>query len=321
MRYRHVDLNLLLVFHELMQNGSVLRASKSLGVTQGAVSQALAKLRKHFGDELFIKTNVGVAPTTMALSLAEDVRQSIAFAESALMSRARFEPSDSTRDIKICMGGMGELRILPRMLQVFAELAPRCRIGVLDLWGEELKEAFERGAVDLAINACVPDIAHLLQQRLFDDPYVVLMSKDNPLDHDMTTEQLSAARHVVVCPARFDAPKIDQQLEAAGIKRNVAVRVSNWVTVPHLLQTQPDLVAIAPGFLAAAYRQFDLKVLKPKLGLPRVEVYQFWHRRTSSDPFSIWLSARVRDMFGPPPLDAAEKPTRHLVRMPNTGLS
>jgi DNA-binding transcriptional LysR family regulator len=273
-----------------------------LGVTQGAVSQALAKLRTHFGDELFIKTNTGMAPTAVALALAGDVRQSIAFAESALMGHTRFEPAQSTRDIKICMGAMGELRILPKMLQVFTQLAPRCRIGVLDLWGEELKDAFERGAVDLAINACVPPLGHLLQQRLFDDSYVVLTSKENPLDHEVTPEQLSAARHVVVCPARFDAPKIDEQLEAVGVRRNVVVRVSNWVAVPHLLQTQPNLVAIAPGYLAVACRQFDLKALRPKLTLPRVEVYQFWHRRTSSDPFNIWLRARVREMFGPPPL-------------------
>jgi DNA-binding transcriptional LysR family regulator len=317
MRYRHVDLNLLLVFHELMQNGSVLRASRSLGVTQGAVSQALAKLRKHFGDELFLKTNTGMAPTVVALSLAGDVRQSIAFAESALMGRAPFEPAESTRDIKICMGGMGELRILPKMLQVFGELAPRCRIGVLDLWGEELKDAFERGDVDLAIHACVPPLGHLLQQRLFDDPYVVLTSKENPLDHDVSPEQLSAARHVVVCPARIDAPKIDEQLEASGVRRNVVVRVSSWVTVPHLLQTQPNLVAIAPGYLAVASRQFDLKALKPKLGLPRVEVYQFWHRRTSSDPFNVWLRARVREMFGPPPLHSTEGAAQHLVRVPS----
>jgi len=306
MRYRHVDLNLLLVFHELMQNGSVLRASRSLGVTQGAVSQALAKLRAHFGDELFIKTNTGMAPTAVALALASDVQQSIAFAESALAARARFEPAESTRDIKICMGGMGELRILPRMLQVFGELAPRCRIGVLDLWGEELKDGFERGDVDLAINACVPPLGHLLQQRLFDDPYVVLTSRENPLDRDVSAEELSAARHVMVCPARFDAPKIDEQLEAAGIRRNVVVRVSNWVTVPHLLQTQTNLVAIAPGYLAIACKQFDLKAVQPKLGLPRVEVYQFWHKRTAADPFNLWLRARVREMFGPPPLHSAE---------------
>jgi DNA-binding transcriptional LysR family regulator len=316
MRYRHVDLNLLVVFHELMQNGSVLRASKSLGVTQGAVSQALAKLRKHFGDELFLKTSTGVAPTVVALSLASDVQQSIAFAESALMARAPFEPAESTRDIKICMGSMGELRILPRMLQVFGELAPRCRIGVLDLWGEELRDAFEQGDVDLAINACVPPLGHLLQQRLFDDPYVVLTSKKNPLDHDASAEQLSAARHIMYCPARFDAPKIDEQLEALGLRRNVVVRVSNWVTVPHLLQAQPDLVAIAPEYLAVACRQFDLKVLKPKLGLPRVEVYQFWHRRTSSDPFNIWLRARVREMFGPPPLRSSEGAAQHFVHVP-----
>ena len=68
MRYRQVDLNLLVVFNELIENGSVLRASRSLGVTQGAVSQSLAKLRKHFDDELFIKTNTGVAPTAFAIS-------------------------------------------------------------------------------------------------------------------------------------------------------------------------------------------------------------------------------------------------------------
>lgn len=314
MRYRDVDLNLLLVFHELMHCGSVLRASHSLGVTQGAVSQALAKLRKHFGDELFIKTNTGVAPTAMALSLADDVRQSIAFAEAALVGRARFEPRENRRDIRICMGDMGEIRILPMMLKVFGEVAPRCRIVVLDLWGQELKYAFERGEVDLAINARVPPGGDMLQQRLFEDSYVVLTSRNNPLGDDVSVEQLSTARHVAVSSGRLDPLDIDDHLAEVGIRRNIVIWTANWVAVPHILQAQPDLLAIAPEFLATAYRSFGLKSLKPRIDLPKIEIFQYWHRRAISDPYNMWLRARVREMFGPAPLRAVNRAEPRSVR-------
>jgi DNA-binding transcriptional LysR family regulator len=300
MRYRHVDLNLLLVFHELIQSGSVLRASRALGVTQGAVSQALAKLRKHYGDELFIKTNTGVSPTALALALAEDVRQTVVSAEAALVGRAQFDPLKSTRDIKICMPDMGEIRMLPKMLSVFQELAPQCRVIILDLWGEELKVGFERGEVDLAINARESPMGDMLQQRLFDDSFVLLTGKNNRLNHPVSMEDVCAARHIGVSPGRLDPLHIVDPLAAAGVRRNIVAWVSNWVTLPHLLQAQHDLVAIVPGYLATAYQKFDLKTLKLKFELPRIAVFQFWHRRSTSDPYNMWLRAQVRSIFGSP---------------------
>jgi DNA-binding transcriptional LysR family regulator len=303
MRYRQVDLNLLVVFNELIQNGSVLRASRSLGVTQGAVSQSLAKLRRHFDDELFIKTNTGVTPTAFAISVAEDVRQSIAFAEAALTGRARFDPAFSARDIRICMGDMGEIRVLPRLLSVFRKVAPRCRIFVLDLWGEELKEGLERGEVDLAINARGPPIGDVFQQKLYETNYLVLTSTANPLNHDLSNEDLSALRHVTVSPGRLEHLYLDDVLAQAGIRRNVVVRLANWVSVPHVLRSDPELVSIVPKYLATAYRDFDLKSLKLAFALPGVEVFQFWHRRATSDPYNIWLRTQIRDLFGRPKRD------------------
>ena len=88
-----------------------------------------------------------VTPTAFAISVAEDVRQAIGFAEAALAGRARFDPAYSARDIRICMGDMGEIRILPRLLAAFRKVAPRCRIFVLDLWGEkDFTEAFRATA-------------------------------------------------------------------------------------------------------------------------------------------------------------------------------
>jgi DNA-binding transcriptional LysR family regulator len=298
MRYRQVDLNLLVVFNELIENGSVQRASRTLGVTQGAVSQSLAKLRKHFDDELFIKTNTGVTPTTFAISIAEDVRQSIAFAEAALGGRARFDPAISARDIRICMGDMGEIRILPRLLSKLRKIAPRCRIFVLDLWGEELKKGFERGEVDLSISGRGPPIGDVFQQKLYETSYLVLTSNSNPLNRDLSNEDLSGLRHVAVSPGRLEHLYLDDVLAQAGIRRNVVVRTANWVSVPHVLRSQPDLVSVVPQFLATAYEDFDLKRLKLTADLPSVEVFQFWHRRATSDPYNIWLRTQIRELFG-----------------------
>ncbi|HTV77168.1 MAG TPA: LysR family transcriptional regulator [Steroidobacteraceae bacterium] len=297
MRYRQIDLNLLVVFNELIENGSVLRASRSLGVTQGAVSQSLAKLRKHFDDELFIKTNTGVTPTTFAISIAEDVRQAIAFAESALGGRARFDPAISARDIRICMGDMGEIRVLPGLLTLLRKNAPRCRIFVLDLWGEELKQGLERGEVDIAISGRGPPIGDVFQQKLYETDYIVLTSESNPLNHDLDTEDLSGLRHVAASPGRLPHLYLDDVLAQAGIRRNVVVRTANWVSVPHVLRSQPDLVSVVPRYLATAYRDFGLKTLKLTSALPSVEVFQFWHRRATSDPFNIWLRGQVREIF------------------------
>ncbi len=196
------------------------------------------------------------------------------------------------------MADMGEIRILPKMLALFRSVAPRCRICVLDLWGEELKEGFERGEVDLAINARGPPIGDVFQQKLFEDSFVVITSKYNPLNRDLTVEDLSALRHVTVSPGRLDHLYGEDDLAGYGVRRNVAARLANWVSVPHILRHETDLVCIAPRYLATAFPEFDLKALKLTFDLPKVEIFQFWHRRATSDPFNIWLRAKVREIFG-----------------------
>ncbi|EGY29327.1 Transcriptional regulator [Candidatus Regiella insecticola 5.15] len=50
---RSVDLNLLTVFDAVMQMQNVTRAAQSLGMSQPAVSNAVARLKIMFDDELF----------------------------------------------------------------------------------------------------------------------------------------------------------------------------------------------------------------------------------------------------------------------------
>lgn len=297
MRYRQVDLNLFVVFDALIRTGSVSRASKLLGVSQGAVSQALAKLRIHFGDELFLKRSTGVAPTAAALALADDVRQFVALSEVALVSRSRFDPLASERDITLCMADIGEARVLPLLLNEFAVTAPGCRVIVLDLWGEELREGLESGRVDLAISARGPPLGDILQQKVFEDGYSVLASKKSPFRGPVTVADIAVAPHIAVSPGRLDHASLDKVLEMHGIRRNVTVSVANWLSVPHILRDCPDMLALVPNFLAEAYRSFDLKTMELAFESPQIGAFQFWHRRANADPFNLWLRGAVREVF------------------------
>jgi len=67
---RRIDLNLLLALDALLEERSVTRAARRLALTQPTVSAMLARLRKLFGDKLFVRTPHGILPTPRAAALA-----------------------------------------------------------------------------------------------------------------------------------------------------------------------------------------------------------------------------------------------------------
>ena len=72
------DLNLLLVFEAMFRHGSVTRAAAQIGLTQSAMSSALGRLRRQFGDPLFVNTRSGVLPTPRAPELAPPLTEALA---------------------------------------------------------------------------------------------------------------------------------------------------------------------------------------------------------------------------------------------------
>eukprot|EP01042_Synura_sphagnicola_P022729 gene22729-28969_t len=69
MELSDIDLNLLVLFQQLMVERRVSKVADNLGLTQPAVSNALAKLRRIFGDELFLRNSGGMVPTPFAEQL------------------------------------------------------------------------------------------------------------------------------------------------------------------------------------------------------------------------------------------------------------
>jgi hypothetical protein len=66
MTWNSLDLNLLRVFNAIMQERTLTRAGQRLGMSQPAMSHALARLRHMLKDDLFVRTPDGMCPTPRA---------------------------------------------------------------------------------------------------------------------------------------------------------------------------------------------------------------------------------------------------------------
>jgi hypothetical protein len=86
-----LDLNLLRVLDAMFQTRKVTEAGIRLNLSQPAMSAALSKLRKTFGDPMFVRTAHGMQPTPLALQMAGAVREILARAE--VLHRSTFEPA------------------------------------------------------------------------------------------------------------------------------------------------------------------------------------------------------------------------------------
>ncbi len=91
---------------------------------------------------------------------------------------------------------------------------------------------------------------------------------------------------------------LTRELEHVLGPRRVRLSTPHHLIVPLLVEQDPTLIAVVPKLLAATYAKFaDIQELTPAFELPRIEVYQFWHRRFDLDPFSVWLRTFIRDLF------------------------
>jgi DNA-binding transcriptional LysR family regulator len=293
MNVQEVDLNLLRVFDAVLNEGGVTAAAARLGLTQPAVSNALARLRKLFGDPLFVRTSAGMDATPFARELAEPVRQALALLESALAHGPGFEPATASRAFRFYMSDLGQIEFLPPLIERAQQRAPGVRLEAVALDVEDIAAALASGTLDLAVGF-LPALGPPVQRRaLFRDPYVCLMRAGHPLK-SLTRRNFLGASHVLVS-YRGGHRVIEEAFERAGIR--AAVRVPHFTVAPMVLE-RTDLILTLPARVARVFeRGGRLKSLPAPLPIPAADVGVHWHERFEADPGNRWLREQVIELF------------------------
>lgn len=298
MNLRDLDLNLLVVFRAIWQDRNVSTAAQHLDVSQSAASNALRRLRKRFGDPLFLPTSAGMVPTPLASQLAEPINTALETLNAGLELKRSFDPQASDRQFTIGMTDIGEIVFLPALLAHLKRVAPGVSVQTVSTPAPQMRAGMEAGSIDLAVGFLPALRAGFYQQRLFMQKYVCLLGRSWKLtDGRLSRDQFLGARHALVNAEGTGHAIVEQMLEATRAQRGVHLRVPHFVAIPFIVEAT-DLIVTIPEKLGEALTQrLSVRVVPHPLKLPEFQVNQFWHRRYQHDSANKWLRGVFAHLF------------------------
>ncbi len=289
---RNVDLNLLVAFNALYETRSVTRAAERLALTQPTVSGMLSRLRRLFGDPLFVRTQYGVLPTPRADALSRPVNEVLGDIES-LVTPDDFDPAAVEMTLAVSANDYMQHALIVPFIRRLRRHAPGMRIAVMPAYIGDIGERLARGMIDLAVT--IPEFAGpgLPSSLLYRERYVCIARRSHPLgDKKLTLEAFCRFDHVLVSPTggSFTGPT-DDALAERGLSREVTVSVPSFHVMLELVRAN-DYLALVPERLLRG-KMAGLRRYSPPVTVPNFDVIACWHERVDKDPVQRWIRASL----------------------------
>jgi LysR family transcriptional activator of mexEF-oprN operon len=254
---KDLDLNLLRVFVVVAEAGSVTEAASRLYLTQPAVSAALRRLTSSVGAPLFVRAGRGLSLTTRGQRLLASARPHLQALVEAAVSPATFDARTSERNVRLGLSDTNEAWLLPRLLRLLAEEAPRMRLIVVPVQFRTIAEALSSSAVDLAVTVADELPADTRRLSLFTGSFVCLFDpRHADLGKRLTLERYLAHEHVIVS---YNGDLRGIVEDVLGVQRRVRVSVPTFHSIGALVEGSA-LLATVPGVVAR-----ELTSLRPNL--------------------------------------------------------
>ena len=288
------DLNLLVTLDVLLAEGSVARAAKRLRLSPSAMSRALSRLRETTGDPLLVRAGRGLVPTPRALELREQVGRVVGDAEAILRPAEKLDLARLDRSFTLGNSEGFVETFGPALIARVGREAPGVRLTFVtkpDRESTRLRDA----SVDLETGVIGPEIGpEVRTQALFRDRFIAAVRTGHPLAEREEPARLYAnGLHIQVSRRGRDAGPLDDALQAAGIRRDIATTVGGFATALALARAS-DLIATVPERHTTAARAGMLSFALP-FAMPEITVSLLWHPRLDADPAHRWLRGCVRE--------------------------
>lgn len=292
-----LSIDWLEVFVQIYKMQSVSRAATQLGMEQASASIVLNKLRQHFDDRLFVRTQAGMIPTPRAQCIYPHLRQALEQIDAARRKPAEFSPTSTVREFRICMTDISEIIILPKLVNYLQKNAPSIVVEAEKI-SINTRHRLASGEVDLTVGF-LPDLeAGFYQQSLFEQDFVCLAAKNHPrVQGKLSLPLFTSEGHVLVTTSGTGHAIVDKLLVQQKIERRVVLRVPSFLGVARIV-AQTDFLVLVPRLLGLALaKQEEVQVLEPPTVLPHYKVKQHWHERFNADAGGIWLRQTMAKLF------------------------
>ena len=288
-RLKNLDLNLLVALDVLLAERNVSRAAERVHITQSAMSNALARLRDYFGDDLLIKVGRRFALTPRADLLREPVRDILVRVESSVMARPVFDPAASERTFRIYVSDYSLTTLVPRFLSLVAPRASRARFDFRPQTDQPLR-TLERGEADLLIIPAPFTGEGHPSEALYEEGFVCIADVRHPrIGKSLTRAAFQRERHAVMQPPGNASSFETEALRKLGITRDVDVTTFSFTSLPYLVAGTERLATIHARSAQRVAEYLPLRILKLPFEIPAMRQSLQWHAYRSGDPAIVWL--------------------------------
>jgi len=289
--WRAFDLNLLVVFDAVMQDRSVTRAGRRIGLSQPAMSHALNRLRDLLKDELFVRTPTGMRPTPRAEQLAALLRQTLRELQQVLQPET-FVPATADRRFSLAINNYAAVVVAPPLVTAVSSAAPSVQLDLRPSGTLDVIECLDRGDLDLAIGSLDSFGERFACTQLLEDEFVMVMRRRHPAGRGALSAKVLAGLTHLDPPTGENTDFLDAWLSERGLTRRIALRAP-YLSARAIL-SRSDLAATLSRRIAQEFVRSDrLQIHELPVKSPVVRTTMLWHRRLDEHPAHRWLRDRI----------------------------
>jgi LysR family transcriptional regulator, nod-box dependent transcriptional activator len=288
MRFKRLDLNLLVVLDALLRERSVTKAARELNLSQPAMSAALSRLREYFNDDILVAHGKRMLPTSHAQDLAPVVAKALADIEMLIMAAAVFEPETTKRTFRICASDYVTVVLLQPLLIEMETTAPDIRIEISSPTADALP-ALERGEIDFLLTPEQFISNEHPHQLLFEERHVVVGCKKNPLFRQELTESLFFEQGQVIMGVGHAQAFAEREMGELNRRRRIDIVCSSFLAVPWMLQNSRRIAVMHERLARLMVKQLPLALAPLPFEFPLMRELVQYHSAKADDGGIQWM--------------------------------
>lgn len=294
-RLRRLDLNLLHSLDALLRERNVSRAATAVNVSQPVMSSALARLRRHFGDELLARAGNGYELTPLARQMRPVLAEAIGAVERVTGARVAFDPELDVEVTLVC-GEVVAALVLPRLRARMLADAPSSTLRVIEpgsMRGQSVGDALTKDVDGVFLpHGWISDLESI---DVLDDQWVFVVAAEDPVV-ELSTTDLNERPWVVARIGEQEVARGMQQVLAAGIRPRADVVVSGSMSMPFFLRGTDRVAVMGRRLVEEMGGLFGIREVPGPFELEGLRTAFWWHASRRNDPTHRWLRSLVAEL-------------------------
>ena len=302
MRFRGLDLNLLVALDALLTEQNVSVAAERVFLSQSAMSGALARLRDYFRDDLLVSAGRRMILTPRAEQLIAPVQAVLMQIDTTIATPSEFSPFDTEREFKIVTSDFATLIMVAPAIRLMSAIAPKARFA-LEMVDETATDKLERGLVDVVISPRQYVFLGNPMRVLFEEEHAVIGWAGNTHIKDTLSRELFfSLGHVAVRFSHARAPVFEEWLvQASGERRRIEVFTPSFATLPSLVVGGQRIATVHRRLAELFAATAPLNIYPMPIDVPRLDMCAQWHALKDDDAGLRWVVSQLEAAVRPSP--------------------